>query len=104
VSTYIHAVFFRCKSEMMGEQADVLIRDAVDMLGRIPTVRQVDCGRRDPGAVRDVNDTRFHIGLVVFFRDRSDYEAYLEHPLHVEFVRKHREQWSEVKAYDFIAA
>jgi hypothetical protein len=103
VSTYIHAVFFRCRGETSADEINALIRDAVELLGGIPTVRDVRCGRRDAGAVRDVNDTQFHVGLVVTFRDRSDCEAYLEHPAHLAFVQKHRPRWSEVRVCDFAA-
>lgn len=100
MAAYIHGVFFKCKNEA---DLEVLARDAREMLSRIPTVRQVHCGRRDGGAARDVNDTAFDVGLMVLLADKAGCDAYLEHPIHLDFVRKHRADWANVRVFDFVA-
>jgi hypothetical protein len=100
MSMYVHAVYFKCKSDA---DVEALAKNAREMLGQIPTVQKIYCGRRDPGAGRDVNDTDFHVGLVVLLADRAACDAYLEHPIHIEFVQQHRETWSNVRVFDFIA-
>jgi len=98
--TYVHGVYFKCKNEA---DVEALVRDAHEMLSRIPTVREVHCGRRDPGAGRDVNDTAFHVGLVVLLADKAGCDAYLEHPIHLDFVRKHQADWVNIRVFDFVA-
>jgi hypothetical protein len=100
---YVHAVFFTCKDGTPDAEIDALIADGNDLLGRIPTVRRVDTGRRDPEATREVNVTDYHVGLVVYFDDRAGHDVYADHPNHLEYVAKHKDHWAKVRVLDFIA-
>ena len=100
---YVHAVFFTFKEGTPPNEMDALVKDSIEQLSKIPSVRKIDSGPRDTQAVRGVNVTDFDIGLVVYFDDKAGYDLYEDHPIHVDYVQKHRENWSQVRVFDFIA-
>ena len=83
------------------EQADELLADN-DLLTAIPSVRSfwagtpLDIGR---GSRIDGNYT---VGLCVGFDDAEGYQVYLDAPEHVEYVRKWKPHWREVRIFDVI--
>lgn len=100
---YCHAVFFTLHEDTPDEEVDALILDGYRMLGRIHTVRQVESGRRDPNAKRDVNNQAYDVGLMVYFDDRAGHDVYNDHPIHKEYIEKHKEHWANVQVFDFVA-
>ncbi|MBP7937288.1 MAG: Dabb family protein [Phycisphaerae bacterium] len=103
MSTFVHAVFFTCKPSATPEQIKLLASDCRSMLTQIPSVRQLVAGRREESMTRPVNDTAYHVGLVVHFDDLSGYRLYADHPLHMEFVAKHKAFWADLRVCDFVA-
>lgn len=100
---FVHCVFFTCKPGTPDTAIDALVADAERILARIPSVRQIESGRRDARMVRDVNEKDYTVGLVVYFDDKAGHDIYNEHPLHQEYVAKHKPHWAGVKVYDFQA-
>lgn len=100
---YVHAVFFSFKEGTPPGAMDALATDSVEQLSKIPSVRRIESGPRDTEAVRGVNVNDFDIGLVVYFDDKTGYDLYEEHPIHEEYVQKHRPNWSQVRVFDFVA-
>jgi hypothetical protein len=102
-SKLVHAVFFTMRPGTPDSEVDALIADAQQLLSRIPTVRRVDSGRRDPSFTRDVNDKDFTVGLVVYFDDKAGHDVYQDHDLHQQYVSKHKDHWATVRVFDFVA-
>ena len=100
---YVHAVFFACKPETPESEIDSLIADGCDLLGKIPSVRTLRTGRRDEQMTRDVNVTDYTVGLLVIFDDKKGLDEYSDHPLHQQYVEKHKAHWDKVRVFDFIA-
>lgn len=96
----VHAVFFTCKPGTPETEVASLIADCQG-LSRIPTARKVVAGRRDMRLAREVNDKDFTVGLIVYFDDMAGHDAYQTHPIHDEFVQKHKAHWSVVRVFDF---
>jgi len=103
MSTFVHAVFFTCKPSATREQIKLLATDCRSMLTQIPSVRQLSAGLREESMTREVNDTAYHVGLVVHFDDMSGYRIYADHPFHLEFIAKHKTLWANLRICDFIA-
>lgn len=100
---FVHAVFFTFKEGTPEAEIDSLIADAEQLLAKIPSVRKIDSGRRDVRMDRDVNDKTFTVGLVVYFDDKEGHDVYSAHPLHLQYVEKHKAHWAGVKVFDFVA-
>jgi hypothetical protein len=98
---FVHCVFFTCKPGTPETEVNSLISDTESMLARIPSVRQIDSGRRDARMQRDVNETEYTVGLVVYFDDKAGHDLYNDHPLHIEYVNKHMGHWTNVVIYDY---
>ncbi len=98
---YAHAVFFTCKPDTPRERIEAMIADSINELPRIPSVRGVRCGTRDAEMDRSVNVTDFDVGLIVQFDDRGGYEAYREHPIHLEHVRRYGDMVAAMRVFDF---
>jgi hypothetical protein len=99
---YVHAVYFTCHDGTSDAEIDALIADGHKLLGDIPTVQRVETGRRDPCADRDVNVTDYDVGLIVYFDNREGHDVYQDHPKHLEYVRKHKPNWTQVRVCDFV--
>lgn len=96
----IHTVYFWQKPGTTPAAKQQLVTDCRELLGKIPTVRQLWAG---PPAMtpRDVVDNSYTIGLTVVFDDRAGHDVYQEHPLHTEFIEHNKAHWSRVQVYDF---
>ncbi len=100
---FVHCVFFTCKADTPQSEIDSLIADGAKLLAKIPSVRRIDCGRRDPRMQRDVNDKDYTVGLLVIFDDKAGHDLYNDHPLHKQYVEKHKDYWAGVRVFDFTA-
>lgn len=101
---FIHCVFFTLKPGTPDTEIDSLIGDAQALLAKIPSVRRIDSGRRDPRFNRDVNDKDYTVGLLVCFDDKDGHDIYADHPLHLEFLSRHKAHWASVRVFDFGSA
>ncbi len=76
--------------------------DCQSLLTKIATVRHLWSGT--PAMTqRDVVDNTYDVGLCVVFDDKAGYDVYASHPLHMQFVEKHRSAWQRIQVYDFEA-
>ncbi|GMV96456.1 MAG: Dabb family protein [Phycisphaerae bacterium] len=100
---FVHAVFFDLQPGAPEPRVEALIQDAYRLLGQIPTVRTIDSGRRETLMRREVNDQSFTVGLVVYFDDKAGHDVYATHPLHQEYIDKHKDLWARVRVMDFNA-
>jgi hypothetical protein len=46
-------------------------------------------------------DNSYDVGLCVVFEDRAGHDFYQTHPLHLEFIAKHKPNWERIRAMDF---
>ena len=100
-SVFVHVVFFDAKPDTPEAALDGMVADAYRLLAKIPSVRTIASGRRDPRMQRDLNDTSFTVGLMICFDDKAGHDLYNEHELHKEFVAKYKDHFAKVRVFDF---
>jgi hypothetical protein len=49
---------------------------------------------------REVNDTDWHVGLHIVFKDKAAHDAYQVAPRHEEFIKENRDNWKKVRVFD----
>jgi hypothetical protein len=96
---FIHTVYFWLNDGTPDPARRQLIDDCRDILGQVPTVRQLWAGPA-AGTPRDVVDNSYGCGLTVIFDDRAGHDVYQDHPLHLEFIERNKEHWRRVQVYD----
>jgi len=97
---FVHVVFFWLKKESPAGAKEAIIRDCRELLEKIPSVRHVWFGK--PAMTpRDVVDNSYDVGLCTAFDDAAGHDVYQAHPLHTEFVTRHKPNWAKVQIYDF---
>ncbi len=100
---FVHAVFFTFKPDTPQSKVEELIGDGQSLLAKVPSVRAVQCGRRDERMTRDVNVQDWDVGLIVWFDDKQGHDLYQDHAVHQEYVGKHMEHLAKVRVFDFVA-
>ncbi|MFH1965034.1 MAG: Dabb family protein [Acidobacteriota bacterium] len=87
----IHTVMFSLKASPDSEEAEDFLKDGKEILSSIPGVEKFEVRRQ----VSEKNN--FQYGFSMQFTDRTAFDSYLKHPLHVSFVS---ERWGkEVSAF-----
>ena len=87
----LHSVIFSLKHEEGSEAERKFLEDGQRILTSIPTVTNFQVYKQ----VSAKNDYRH--GFAMEFANQADYDAYNEHPLHVQFVN---ERWvTEVEKF-----
>lgn len=99
---YIHCVFFTCKPNTADEAIQAQIDDGQELLAKIPSVKLLRTGRRDIDMQREISVTDYEIGLVVMCDDKAGYNVYANHPLHLEYILRHKPIWNRVRVCDYI--
>lgn len=97
----VHAVFFWSKDGVGDDAKAEMIKDGYELLGKVPSVRKVLLGKpaMTPGGLVDHGYT---FALLVYFDDKEGLAAYEKHALHLDYVKKHKEKWGDIKVYDFL--
>src|SRR5262249_30510569 len=101
-ANYVHTVIFYLKKDAPKGEAGALIKDAHQMLSKIPSVRRLSAGRPAEKATPEVAITDFQVGLLVHFDDYRGLQTSLDHPLHTEYVQKHKKHLEKILVYDFV--
>lgn len=92
-----HLAFFKLENPA---DADELIADCDEQLGRLPMVQAYYCGRRlDTGRGARV-DSNYDVGFYVGFANEADYTAYVEHKNHQALVAKWQPRWQWIRVQD----
>jgi hypothetical protein len=101
---YLHVVVFRLKKEAPKSALPEVIADCHAMLAKIPSVRQVKAGRPAEKATPKLARTDYDLALLVVLDDHDGLTAYLDHPLHVAFVKKHGKHFDveRLRVFDFV--
>ncbi|MNZ68474.1 Stress responsive A/B Barrel Domain protein [compost metagenome] len=82
----LHSVIFSLKHERGSEAERQFLEDGKRILTSIPTVSNFQVYKQ----VSVKNE--YHHGFAMEFASQADYDAYNEHPLHVQFVS---ERWEK---------
>lgn len=98
---YVHAVIFYMKKEAPQGAIDAAIADVTQLLAGIPSVRGVRVGRPAKMATPDYAKSDYNFGLLVLFNDYAGLKEYLDHPKHLEYVKRHGNHFDKVLVYDF---
>ena len=102
-ATVTHVVICTLK-EPWSEGARRQVIEAAYGLRSIPGVVDVTAGERIPSD-RPVNNTRFHVGIVMTFVDRQALNDYIDHPEHQRAVREILEPYGRYfEVFDFTIA
>jgi hypothetical protein len=101
---YVHAVIFRMKKDAPKDAVEKAIRDCHEMLAKVPSVRSVRAGRPATKGTPDVPKMEYDFGLLVLVDDADGLKEYLEHPLHLQFVKKHGPYFDleKLQVFDFM--
>ena len=91
-----HVVFFALNDP---EDAGELIRDCNRMLTTVPGIVSSYAGTH-LDAAREGVDSDYHIGFYVGFMSEADYQTYLDHPAHLEVVKKWRPRLLRLQVFD----
>src|SRR5262249_51172540 len=101
---YVHTVIFHVKKDAPAGEAQALIAGAHELLSKIPSVRSLRIGRPADRGTPDLAKKDFQVGLLVLFDDFDGLKAYLDHPLHLQYVERHLKHVDTEKllVYDFV--
>lgn len=99
---YVHAVIFYLKKDAPKDATETMLADCHKLLAKIPSVRGLWAGLPAEKSTPKFAVTDYQIGLLVLFDNFDGLQAYLDHPLHTEFVDKHLKHLEKVPVYDFI--
>jgi hypothetical protein len=99
---YVHTVFFYLKKDAPKGEVESLIADTHALLAKIPSVRKLWVGRPAEKATPEFAKKDYQVGLLVLFDNFEGLKQYLDHPDHLEYIKRHGKYWETVPVYDFI--
>jgi hypothetical protein len=101
---FVHVVVFYAKEGVPPGAADELIADCHEMLAKIPSVRALRAGRPAERSTPGRAKKDYLAALMILFDDAEGLAAYDQHPLHKQFVEKHREKFDvqKLQVFDFL--
>jgi hypothetical protein len=82
-------------------EAPSLVADADRTLQRIPSVASYYCGLPYESGRANVS-TDYTVGMYMGFLTPEDYQAYLVHPAHVDFVERWKPHCNRLTIYDVL--
>jgi hypothetical protein len=98
----VHAVYFYLKKDAPAGAADKLINDAHEFLKPIATVRSFWVGRPAQKPTPEAAVSDYQVGLLITFEAPEGLHTYLDHPLHLKFVERHKKNLAKVSVFDFV--
>ncbi|MHC4303415.1 MAG: Dabb family protein [Planctomycetota bacterium] len=93
-----HVVFFALNDP---DDAGELIRDCTSMRTTVPGIVSSYAGTQLDTA-REGVASDYDVGFYVGFMSEDDYQTYLDHPAHLEVVKKWRPRLRRLQVYDVI--
>lgn len=97
----IHVVYFWLNENAPADEAAKLAEGCRSLLGKIPGVRHLWAGGPADTPKREVIDTSYAVGLIVVLDDAGkSHDVYQEHPLHKQFIERHKTHWKKVQIFD----
>ena len=90
-----HVAFFELNDP---QDAGELIRDCNSMRTTIPGIVSSYAGTH-LDTTREGVQSDYHVGFYVGFMSEADYQTYLDHPAHLEIVKKWRPRLRRLQVY-----
>jgi hypothetical protein len=88
-ASYVHIVVFTLKKDAPKDAEAQMIDDCHEMLGKIPTVRELRAGRPAEKGTPRLAKKDYNVALTILFDDYDGLMTYDKHELHQKFVEKH---------------
>jgi hypothetical protein len=98
-SKLAHVVFFTLNDKSPDKQQS-LVEACRKYLKPQPGVLFFAAGTRAEGLVREVNDCKFDVALMIVFESRAAHDRYQEDATHDAFIVAQRENWEQVRVFD----
>ena len=96
----IHVVLFELKDGLPKGEAKALIDDGYKLLAKVPSVKRFHSGA--PSAESKVANVKdYDVALYCEFDDAKGLAAYIEHDLHQQYLKKHKQHWAGARVIDF---
>jgi len=96
----VHTVYFWIKEGAPAGERGRLLSSCRELLGKVPTVKHFWAGQPAGTPKREVIDASYDVAITVVLEDMKAHDVYQEHPLHKEFISRHKENWKRVQVYD----
>ena len=93
-----HNVYFWLKPDLDGEALDAFEQGLQALCDR--TTATSGCYGKSIPSDRDVVDSTFSYGLILFFEDAAGQDAYQIGDVHQQFLAEHASKWERVLVYD----
>jgi hypothetical protein len=94
----VHSVFFWLKPDLNEAQV-AEFRAGLESLRGVPSVDALYIGTPAP-TDRPVIDRSYSFALTVLMQGMPEHDAYQEHPVHRDFVKRFSTYWERVLIYD----
>ena len=94
-----HMVFFTLRDNSE-DAIERLIASCREFLSGHDGVIFFPAGARAQELDREVNDRDFHVSLHVVFENSVVHDQYQEHPRHLQFIDKSKDNWKSVRVFD----
>ena len=98
---FIHNVYFWL-TEDLDEKAIAAFELGLQSLCQNPPAQSGYFGK-PADTHRDVIERTYTYGMVLFFKDKMDQDAYQVGDIHHQFLDQHKEKWNRVTVYDITA-
>ncbi len=101
--SYVHVVIFHMKKDAPSGAVKDAIADCHALLEKITAVRAVKVGRPATEGTPKLARKDYDFGLLILVDDAAGLKAYLEDPLHLQFVEKHGKffDMEKLQVFDF---
>lgn len=94
-----HTVYFYLNDDVTTGEKEQFEEGLKELL-EIDAIYKSELGIPADTEERDVTDHSYAYAIYTWFETMEDYEAYDEHPDHLEFIDKYNALWADVKVYD----
>ncbi|HEX5268835.1 MAG TPA: Dabb family protein [Gemmataceae bacterium] len=100
---FVHTVIFTLKKDAPKDEEAQMIADCHEMLGKIPSVKQLRAGRPSEKGTPRLAKKDYSVALSIVFDDADGLAAYDKSEQHQEFVKKHlaHVDLEKLLVYDF---
>ena len=95
----MHDVYFTLNSPTP-ENREKLVQECLTYLKGHDGMVAFTAGTRVEENRRDVNDTGFHVSMHAVFATQKQHDAYQSAPRHMEFVKRNKDGWKQVRVFD----
>lgn len=95
----MHSVYFWLNDDVDAAGHEEF-RAAAQALADVPSVQRLYVGPAADTEEPGITDNTFDLALIVWYKNRADYDAYQTDPLHVAFVESQKDKFAKVKVMD----